>query len=964
MKRILLLLIGVVGLLSPTAAYDIILNYNGWYEVYYNIISPTEAELAGMNCLRTMLNPYLDLYYFDSQVKKNGVTYNVVGIAENAFQGQRVSWDNKLENLSYIGANAFRDCVIIYPYYGGSMNIDAETIGEGAFSGIVEEDGRWLDFEISNRVKHIGKHAFASDAINYLILDFYSYLGEVPPIAEDPCEERHYSQIEVITKDVDLLKATDGWKNFKTFLYYYGQRYRDNDGVVAYDLDAINHTAKIRSGVSYHARHILDGQSLSVSQTFYSERYEQLFTITTIGEYAIGGNELRSLSLSSSIASVEQGAFIYCPALTEVEVQASTPPLLAPDAFTDEVFASAILFVPADALSLYRQSSGWQRFAHIMAIDSSVASLLDFEDVTGYSHSVRVKAMKPDRTLPANSTFPITVTIAGKQNVVMGCEGVSFDGQPNVETISFPIGYESIGSFKDCISLRSVSIPASVEKICSETFKGCTTLADVRLDKGIEQIQNGAFDGCQSLSSITLPSTIKNIDSNAFRGTALTDVTIYATQPPVLFTNAFIDRWDKVTLHVPFGTKASYTNTPNYNKFKAIVELPTDNQEPEPVYADFPDIPIIHGCWYVNFKEVGIADGFVNKISQGIYLNQMADEGDSYDAEEGAIELHSPATCKTRPQYAPVYFKHTSGGIILRLPKGRGKLLADVDGSYTISVGGSQNNKGAVGGTTNRCKGLWLSDIIEIEDSNGTNVFIHAKKNGMDDGCKIYGLAWIPEENKAEIDIMHDDMYTAYDKSYLQDVNFSNMILCNVYYSLDNARQLSEDDCINVNGNQDETTMDQIVRHMSGVASLSPTQYTGLVMKIPAGRSFISMRANGDDGSTLCVRIGQQPVQAIPCEEGERDYLVECNTDSPTFVYIYCGGGWEHEVRLYSLRWSSANLSDLRTLTSSSSKDSHSTLYFSPDGRRSLSPTNGLNIIRMNDGTVRKTIIDRTNRIK
>ena len=141
MKRILLLLIGVVGLLSPTAAYDIILNYNGWYEVYYNIISPTEAELAGMNCLRTMLNPYLDLYYFDSQVKKNGVTYNVVGIAENAFQGQRVSWDNKLENLSYIGANAFRDCVIIYPYYGGSMNIDAETIGEGAFSGIVEEDG-------------------------------------------------------------------------------------------------------------------------------------------------------------------------------------------------------------------------------------------------------------------------------------------------------------------------------------------------------------------------------------------------------------------------------------------------------------------------------------------------------------------------------------------------------------------------------------------------------------------------------------------------------------------------------------------------------------------------------------------------------------------------------------------------------------------------------------------------------
>ena len=78
-------------------------------------------------------------------------------------------------------------------------------------------------------------------------------------------------------------------------------------------------------------------------------------------------------------------------------------------------------------------------------------------------------------------------------------------------------------SFHDCKSLRKVNIPASVEKILSQSdnngraFFNCVSLDQFTFDEGsnLKEIQNGAFKGAK-LKEIQLPASMTTINNNVF----------------------------------------------------------------------------------------------------------------------------------------------------------------------------------------------------------------------------------------------------------------------------------------------------------------------------------------------------------------------------------------------------------------------------------------------------------------
>lgn len=83
------------------------------------------------------------------------------------------------------------------------------------------------------------------------------------------------------------------------------------------------------------------------------------------------------------------------------------------------------------------------------------------------------------------------------------------------------------GTFADCTSLTSVTIPESVTEIESYTFSDCTRLTSVTIPNGVTVIGWGAFEGCTSLTSVTIPDSVTTIRDSAFLGcTSLTSVTI------------------------------------------------------------------------------------------------------------------------------------------------------------------------------------------------------------------------------------------------------------------------------------------------------------------------------------------------------------------------------------------------------------------------------------------------------
>ncbi|MBD5426077.1 MAG: leucine-rich repeat protein [Treponema sp.] len=83
------------------------------------------------------------------------------------------------------------------------------------------------------------------------------------------------------------------------------------------------------------------------------------------------------------------------------------------------------------------------------------------------------------------------------------------------------------GAFQDCTSLKSIIIPDSVEKIGSHAFQDCTALESVTLGNSVQEIGGSAFYGCTALESVTIPDSVKKIGQIAFSGcTALKSVTL------------------------------------------------------------------------------------------------------------------------------------------------------------------------------------------------------------------------------------------------------------------------------------------------------------------------------------------------------------------------------------------------------------------------------------------------------
>ena len=77
------------------------------------------------------------------------------------------------------------------------------------------------------------------------------------------------------------------------------------------------------------------------------------------------------------------------------------------------------------------------------------------------------------------------------------------------------IGY---GAFKNCVGLKSVTVPASVERIDRNAFSGCSSLETVNLSRGLREISSGAFANCSVLKNVTIPDTVSVIGNNAFSG--------------------------------------------------------------------------------------------------------------------------------------------------------------------------------------------------------------------------------------------------------------------------------------------------------------------------------------------------------------------------------------------------------------------------------------------------------------
>ena len=108
-----------------------------------------------------------------------------------------------------------------------------------------------------------------------------------------------------------------------------------------------------------------------------------------------------------------------------------------------------------------------------------------------------------------------------------------------METVVFeqPITAIADYTFKDCVSLKSVTVGEGLKTIGNSAFNS-SGLTEFVLPKSVEIIQNYAFQYCANLATFTIPQDAKlhTINNNAFDFSGLTSIKLPASLTLVGYT--------------------------------------------------------------------------------------------------------------------------------------------------------------------------------------------------------------------------------------------------------------------------------------------------------------------------------------------------------------------------------------------------------------------------------------------
>ncbi len=128
--------------------------------------------------------------------------------------------------------------------------------------------------------------------------------------------------------------------------------------------------------------------------------------------------------------------------------------------------------------------------------------------------------------------IPAEITWEGKKYPVTELGNSCFKDCQSLKSITIPSSVTRLGSscFWNCASLTSITIPSSVTSIGDWCFWGCYNLTSITIPSSVTSLGENCFDGCYKLTSITIPSSVTSLGEKCFNCcTKLTSITIPST---------------------------------------------------------------------------------------------------------------------------------------------------------------------------------------------------------------------------------------------------------------------------------------------------------------------------------------------------------------------------------------------------------------------------------------------------
>ncbi len=268
-----------------------------------------------------------------------------------------------------------------------------------------------------------------------------------------------------------------------------------------------------------------------------------LKTVTLVGDTALcssafaGGSKIERILLPSTLASVGSSAFSGCSSLASITV----------DSQNQSIFVQCgILYERASnkVLGYVSKFSGEMTYpVGVTSVPggnmSGVTSIRLPASVVSFSSSVTGLAPQVAE-VPGSLLSYVGKTNLTRIVITSGSGYYSFSGATKLVSVSLPdTANLAASAFKNCTSLKTVTLPSGITEIPIDAFNGCTALTNIIIPSGVTSIKERAFRGCESLTSISIPSGVTLIETSVFENckklTAIALPNIGSSIPASLF---------------------------------------------------------------------------------------------------------------------------------------------------------------------------------------------------------------------------------------------------------------------------------------------------------------------------------------------------------------------------------------------------------------------------------------------
>ena len=290
-----------------------------------------------------------------------------------------------------------------------------------------------------------------------------------------------------------------------------------DDGILKYTITSPENLEVQCDG--FTDAHIND-ESVVIPETVNYNNATYSVVSIRVGYYAGLGNEVRKITLPSSLKKIGDFAFYYCQKIEEI-------------------------IIPKNVTSI-----GEWAFCHCQSLESV--------------------------------EIPSSVTSIG-DNAFIGCTNLAslelsygiksigngaFQGCTSLESVKLPNSIESLGSeaFLECVSLTSITLPSNIEIVPPYFVANCSVLKSIEIPASVKTVWSGAFYQCKTLKSIICNS----LEAPAFRQIPISSAVCndYLCEPALA---------SQITLVTPKGA-VGYTEAPwSYFKAPEALRLTDEN---------------------------------------------------------------------------------------------------------------------------------------------------------------------------------------------------------------------------------------------------------------------------------------------------------------------------------------------------------------------------------------------------